>query len=129
MTPTNSYRLGLTLAAGTLLMLVFAAAALGIIGDGGRPDRMYLAVLLVCIGGAVIVRLRARGMAWVLAATAVVPVVLAVIALATGMQDEPGASVVDIVGVNAMFAVLFGASAWLFDRAAGAQELTRAGRS
>jgi len=47
MTKETAYRLGLAVAIGTLLMLVWSAGALGIIGDGGRPDLMYAAVLVV----------------------------------------------------------------------------------
>ena len=93
MKPTTSYRLGLAITIGTLLMLVWSAGALGIIGDGGRPDLMYVGVLVVCLAGAAI-------------------------ALAAGMQDDPGASVAEILGVNAMFVALFALSAWLIGRAA-----------
>jgi hypothetical protein len=49
-----------------------------------------------------------------LAATALTQLVVTAVALLAGV---PGyASVVDIVAVNAMFAALFGLSAWLFSR-------------
>ena len=45
-----------------MLFLVLAIGALGIIGDGGRDDRMYLAVLAVLVLGTLVARLRARSM-------------------------------------------------------------------
>ena len=75
---------------------------------------MYLGVLAVLAIGTVLARLRARGMAWALTATALAVVVVAVIALATGLQDTEGASVIEILGLTAMYAGLFGLSAWLF---------------
>lgn len=115
---TTYYRLGLGLAVASLLFLFLAIGALGLIGEGGRPDRMYLAVFATALLGAIIARLRPRGMALALAATALAQVVIGLIALAV-YRDHPGASVVDLVGLNAMYAALFGAAGWLFWRAAG----------
>ena len=114
----TSYRLAIGVAVGTVLFLLSGIGALGIIGSGGEPDRMYLGVLAVLAVGTLLARLRPRGMARVLAATALATVVVAVIALATGLQDTEGASVLEILGLTAMYAGLFGLSAWLFRRAA-----------
>jgi hypothetical protein len=116
--PRTSYRLALGLAVATLLFLVWAVGALGIIGEGGRPDRVYVAVLAVAVLGSALARLRPRGMALALAATALTQALVTVGALATGQQHTEGASVVDILGINAMYVVLFGLSALLFRRAA-----------
>lgn len=118
MTATTAYRLGVAVAAFTVLFLVFGIGALGIIGEGGEPDRMYLGVLAVLLVGTVVARLRAAGMALALAATAAAQMLVAVVALVLGYQEEPGASVIEILGLNAMYAGLFGLSAWLFRRAA-----------
>lgn len=112
------YRLAIAVALATLLFLVWAIGALGIIGEGGRPDRMYVGVLAVAVIGTVVARLRARGMAWTLLATALAQVLVAVIALAAGLHRTEGASALDIIGLNAMYAALFAWSAWLFRRAA-----------
>jgi hypothetical protein len=80
---------------------------------------MYVVVVGVLLVGTVLARLRARGMAVALLATALAQLLVAVIAIAAGLQDTPGASVAEILGVNAMYAALFGASTWLFRRAAG----------
>ncbi|HET7736132.1 MAG TPA: hypothetical protein VFK52_09175 [Nocardioidaceae bacterium] len=114
--PSATYRLALALAAGTGLFLVLAAGALGIIGDGGREDRMYVGVLAVLVIGSAIARLKAREMTFVLCAAALAMAVCAVIAFANGWHELPGASVLEILGLTALFAGLFGASGWLFWR-------------
>lgn len=114
--PSTTYRFALALAAGTGLFLFLAAGALGIVGDGGREDRMYAGVLAVLVIGSVIARLRAREMSYVLAATAVAMGVCAVIAFANGWHELPGASVLEILGLTGMFAALFGGAALLFRR-------------
>jgi hypothetical protein len=117
-TPRIYYRLGLGLAIATVLFLVWAVGALGIIGEGGRADRMYALVLAVAVLGSLVARFRPGGMALALAATALTQALVTAIALATGQQDTEGASVVDILGINAMYVALFGLSALLFRRAA-----------
>jgi hypothetical protein len=115
-TVLTSYRLAVVVALGTALVLLYGMGALGVIGSGGRADLMYFVVLGVGLIGAVIARLRARGMALALGVTALGPIIVAVIALAAGLQDNEGASVIEILGLNAMFAAGFGLSAWLFRR-------------
>lgn len=120
-TANTHYLLALGIAVATVLFLILVIGAVGIIGAGGRPDRMYLAVLAVLAVGSVLARLRPRGMALALLATALTQVLVTVIALTAvvaGAQDFKGASVVDILGINAMYAALFSLSAWLFQRAA-----------
>ncbi len=117
--PRAYYVGAVVVAVGTALFLVLSAGALGIIGSGGRPDLMYVGVLVVLVLGSVVARLRARGMAVVLLVTAMGPLVVAGIALATGLHRTEGASALDIVALSGMFAAMFGCSAWLFRRAAG----------
>lgn len=114
----NAYRLGLAVALGAALFLVWGVGALGIIGAGGRPDLMYLGALAVGVVGALLARFRSSGMAWALAATALALLVVAGIALVAGLHQEPGASAVEILGISGMYAALFGLSAWLFRRSA-----------
>lgn len=121
---TTYYRLGLALALATVLFLVWAIGALGVIGDGSRHDRMYLAVSAILVLGSAMARFRAHGMALVLVTAAVTHAVIGVIAIAAGLQGVEGASVPEILGLNAMYAALFGASAWLFWRAAAAPDRT-----
>lgn len=112
------HRLGTAVAVATVVFLVLGIGALGIIGDGGENDRMYLGVLAVFFIGTVLARLRPQGMALALAATAVAQVLVGVVALARGLHDEPGASVGEILMLTTMYAGLFALSAWLFWRAA-----------
>jgi hypothetical protein len=114
--PTTYYFLAIGATVATVLFLVLAIGALGIIGDGGRDDRMYVAVLAVLTIGTVIARLRPNGMSLVLLATALTQALVTLIALLAGVPE--GASIIDIVGVNAMYVILFCLSAWLFRRAA-----------
>ena len=118
MSRNANYRLGLALAVGTILFLVLGIGALGIIGAGGSNDRMFVAVLAVCLAGTVVARLQPRGMAMALAATAAAQVVVALVAIGRGLHTSPGASVIEILGLTAMYAALFAASAWFFWRAA-----------
>ncbi len=115
----RTYSLGLGLTLLTVLFLVYGIGALGIIGDGGRPDRLYLGVFAVIAVGALVSRLRATGMSLTALGAAAACGVVAVVALLLGYADEPGASVLEILGLNAMYASLFGAAGWLFRRAAG----------
>ena len=55
-------------------------------------------------------------MSLALLATAATQVLVTVVALVAGVPEE--ASIVDILGINAMYAALFCLSAWLFRRAA-----------
>ena len=117
-TTRTSYFLGLAVAVLTAAFLYLAIGALGVIGEGGEPDRLYLGVFATLAVGTMLARLRARGMAYALSATALATAVVAVVALATGQQDTPGASVLEILGLTGMFAAGFGCAAWLFRRAA-----------
>ena len=128
MTATTSYRLALGLTVFTVLFLIYGIGALGINGEGGESDTMYVGVLAVLVAGAVTSRLRATGMAAALAATAIAHMIVAVIAVVVGYQDEPGASVLEILAINAMYAALFALSSWLFWRA-GAESRAAAARA
>jgi hypothetical protein len=119
MTTKTSYRLALAVAVATVLFLIWAIGALGIIGEGGRPDRLYLGVFAVVTLGTLIARLRPRGMALALLATALAQALVAVIALIVGYQHKEGASVAEILGINGLYVTLFGLSAWLFARSEG----------
>jgi hypothetical protein len=126
MTTSTYHRLAWGLALASMLFLVWAIGALGIIGDGSRHDRMYLGVIAVFVVGAALARLRPRGMAVTLLATALAQAMVGAVALVAGYHDVPGASALEIVGLTAMYVVLFALSAWLFRQAAGAAHASRA---
>lgn len=117
---SRPYRLGVLLALGSALFLVWGVGALGIIGDGGPPDLLYVGALLVGIGGVVVARLRAEPMSLAMTVTAAGMLLAGLVAVAAGLHDEPGASVPEILGLSVMFAALFGTAGWLFRRAARA---------
>lgn len=116
MSHRTAYRLGLSLTIATVAFLVLGAGALGIIGAGGRPDLMYLAVIAVGAAGALATRLRARGMVLTLLAMAATQVLVAVVALVAVVPGSD-ASVVDLIGLTVMYAGMFVVAAWLFRRA------------
>lgn len=113
------YALGATLALGTTAVLVLGAGAVGIIGDGGRRDLAYVAVLAVGAVGVALSGLRAKGLAVALGAMALtqVAVTVTVVAILGGLADD--ASVVDLLWLTALFAGGFAGAAASFHRAAG----------
>jgi len=115
MTSKNLYVLGGIAAVGTAILLVLGAGALGIIGDGGRADMMYLAPIAIVVLGALVARFRARGMAFAVGTAALATLLVGLIAIAAGLHDDvDGAR--DIVMISALYAVLFAVSGWLFWR-------------
>ena len=110
------YSSAVALAVATALFLVLGAGALGIIGSGGRADLWYAAALAVGLLGALLTRFRARGMALSMAATAAVTVLIGIGAVTAGLHGD--GSAFDVIMISTMYAALFAASAWLFDRAA-----------
>lgn len=115
MTSKNLYVLGGIATAGTATLLVLGAGALGIIGDGGRADMMYLAPIGIVVLGALVFRFRPRGMALSDGAAAVATLVVGLIAIVAGLHDDfDGAR--DVVMISAMYAAMFAASGWLFWR-------------
>ena len=117
--PGSAYRLGIGAAIGTALLLAWVIGAVGLIGVEGDPfDRIYGGVLGVAVIGAVIARLRPRGMARAMIATASAQALVVVIALIAGKQHVEVSSVVEIVGANGFFVGLWSGAGWLFGRAA-----------
>lgn len=123
------YRLAAVLAVFGLLFLVWANLAVGIVGSENDPfnSLYFLAVPLVVLG-AILARLKPRGMALTMAAAAAIPVLLAIAALLLGKQHQPLDSVREILVANGLFATIFTASALLFRQAAKREGAT-AGRS
>jgi len=116
----TAYKAAVGLAIATPLLLFWVIGAVGVLGvDGDPADLMYIGVLAVGVIGAIIARLRPRGMARALFATALAQALVAVIALILGMHQAPYSSVGEILGLNGFFVALFLGSAWLFRKAAG----------
>lgn len=110
------------IAVAAALMLVWVNLAVGIIGSENNPaNLMYAGVVAIEVIGIMASRLRPRGMAYALFATAVAQALVAVIALAGGLgvTEPPGR--LGILVLNGFFVALFAASAWLFRRSARPQ--------
>jgi len=113
------HRAAVGLALGAALLLIWINMAVGIIGDEDNPaNLMYLGVLAVGGVGAMIARFRPHGMAVALLAATVTLALTVAIALVTRANGDSLRDAVEIVVPNSIFLALFGASAWLFRRAA-----------
>jgi hypothetical protein len=110
-----AYRVAVGFALFTGLFLIWANLAVGIIGSENNPiNIMYFGVIIVGIIGAFIVRFKSTGMTYTMFAMAIAMALVAVIALISGMHRVPYSSVIEIVGVNGFFFMLFVVSALLF---------------
>jgi hypothetical protein len=119
MTSKIAYRTAIAVAIGAALFLLWGMAALGVIGiEGDRADLMYFGVLAMGVSGAIVARFQPDGMARAMFVTAAAIVVVGVVALLLGKQDAEYSSVVEILGLSAMYATLFAGSALLFRIAA-----------
>jgi len=114
---SSAYRLGIAVAAGTAIFLVWLIAAVGVMAESGyRGDLAYLGVLMSTLGGVVVSRLRPAGLADTMLATSVALVGVTVLALIGEVHERPATSVAELVGLNAMFATGFAVSGLLFRR-------------
>lgn len=109
------YRAAAGVAIAAALLLTWVNAAVGI--TDSAADGMYLGVPAIGIIGALLTRLRPRGMARTMFATAIAQVLIAVIALAAGMVADHN-STLEIAGITGFFVTLWIGSALLFQRAA-----------
>lgn len=110
-----AYRIGAAMGTVSLLFLVWANLAVGIVGSENDPfNLLYFAVLPIAAFGALVSRLRARGMAITFGAAAAVPLALMVTALMLGKHRQPLDSIGEVVAVNLLLALLFGLSAAFF---------------
>jgi hypothetical protein len=110
---SHAYLFAACLAIGTGFLTIWINLAVGIVGDEGNPaNAMFFGVLLVGIIGVLLARLRPRGMVVALVATSIAQVVVGITAFATAANYLPA------IGISAVFAVAYLASAALFARAA-----------
>jgi len=113
------YRLAAALALVGALLLIWINLAVGIIGDeGDRANLLYLGVLAVGLGGALLARFEAGGMARAMLLTAIAVAIVGIVALAAGWGATGPRWPLDVAGLTAFFAAVFGGSAWLFHQAA-----------
>ena len=116
------YRMAVGLALAAALLLVWVNLAVGIIGSASNgANLLYAGVLAIGIIGAIVVRLRSRGMATVLFVTALAQSLVVVIALMVDMNQDPGLSVVNFLLANLIFIAIWVSSGLLFRRAGAPQ--------
>ncbi len=118
---TRAYRGATAIAVGTSFLLIWVNLAVGIIGNEDNPANvLYLGVLAIGALGAIVTRLAAHGLSRVLFAMAAAQLAVPVIAF---FIWQPGLSigVVQVMGVNAFFALLWVASGILFMQASYAE--------
>ena len=103
----------------TSIVILWLNTAAGLIGieDDDPANLLYVGVIAIIGIGAVITRMRPRGMAYVLATTALVQALVGAIALTLPNTASPE----EIVSVHGAFVLLFSAAAFLF-RYAGWQD-------
>jgi hypothetical protein len=100
-------------------LLIWLNLAVGIIGDEGEPaNLLYVGVLAIGIGGALLARFEAGGMARAMILAVVAVAAVGVVALAAGWGATGPSWPLDIAGLTVFFAAMFGGSAWLFRQAA-----------
>lgn len=117
----KAYRFAMGLAVATAVVLTWMNFVLAT--SGSLANFTYFGVVLVGMVGAVIVRLRAREMALVLAGTAIAQLLVPFIAPVFWKVTVAPGEAVPVIGVNGIFIVLFAISALLFRRAAQAHEM------
>ena len=114
----TAFRAAIGIALAVAFILVWMSLGVGIIGADGDPaNLMYFGVLAVGIIGAFIARFRPHGMARALVATALAQVLVAVIALITGL-GLPWSGPAEILGLTGIIVALWLIPAWLFRQAA-----------
>ena len=117
-----TYRLAAGVALAAAFLLIWINLAVGIIGDEGEAaNLLYLGVLAVGIGGALLARFEAAGMARAMMLAAIAVAVVGVVALAAGWGATGPRWPLDVAGLTVFFAAMFGGSAWLFRQAARAK--------
>ena len=118
----GSYRAAAAIAVLAAFLLAWINGAVGIIGsENNDANAMFAAVIACVVIGAIVTRLRADGMSRVLFLTALIQVVVGVIALAGKLGTEGNAWPNDVIVMTGIFAGLWLVSSWLFRRAAHKQ--------
>lgn len=116
-----AYRTGVAVALAASFLLIWINGAVGIIGDEGNPaNLLYLAVVLIAVGGAIVARGRPSGLARAMVVAAAADLLVPPLALA-GIADSADAIFRPEVPIaTAFFAGMWLLSAWLFRKAAHA---------
>lgn len=109
------FKLAAAIAAGTTFLMIWANLAVGLIGAGPNvANLMFGAVVLILIVCTIRSGLTTAGMERTMYATALSLAVLAVIALLGNMDQYPGTSGLEIIGICGFFAGLYAIAGGLF---------------
>ncbi|HEX8327070.1 MAG TPA: hypothetical protein VF629_05985 [Hymenobacter sp.] len=117
------YRVAVGVAVLAGLLLVWANAAVGLVGSEDNPaNLLYAGVLAVALMGAIVARFRPLGMSRAMFGAAIAYVLVTVVALfvwtPTGVGAEPSVPRINELAANGAFAALWAFAGWLFQRAA-----------
>lgn len=109
------YRAGMAVAVGATFLMIWVNLAVGLIGSGPHAGNlMYIGVVLILFIGIYLSRFKAHKLELVMFTTALSFILIAIIALLTNMQEYPGSSVIEIIGVNLFFATPYLLAGLLF---------------
>jgi predicted membrane channel-forming protein YqfA (hemolysin III family) len=109
----------------TGFFLIWVNLAVGIVGSEDNPaNLMYFAVIGVGLIGSFISRFDSEKMEKVMYGMALTQGFIAAIILLFGLYQTPPSTVIEIIGVNSFFIVLFAVSGLLFRYVAGEQNQT-----
>jgi hypothetical protein len=119
------YRLGVAVAVAAGLLLLWANAAVGLVGSEDNPaNLLYVGVLAVAFIGALVARFRPLGMSRAMFGAALTYVVVTAVALfvwkPTGAGAEPSVHLLNVLVANGVFAALWAVAGLLFQRASTA---------
>lgn len=115
----TTYRFAIGVALAAAFLLVWVNGAVGIIGnENNDANMMFFGVLLVGVVGAIIARLRPKGMARAMYATAFAQALIAVIALVANLGPAGPSWPWDVLVLTGFFAALWLFSGRLFRKAA-----------
>lgn len=110
-----AYRAAMIIAVGTTLLMVWANLAVGLIGSGPNAGNlMYGAVLFVLLAGLYLSKFKPAGAERAMFTTALSVILVGAIALMLNLQNLPGSSVPEIVGVSLFFTVPYIVAGLLF---------------
>lgn len=126
-----TYKMGMSIGIISIFLLVWVNGAVGIVGHEGEPiNVLYFIIPAVGLIGSFLCRLNSQGMFYTLSIMAVIPLVIAVIAILGYMQEPPHNTALQILSTNAFFTVLFSLSAISFRNAAQDEiEITEADKA
>jgi hypothetical protein len=109
------YKLAMVIAVGSTFLMIWVNLAVGLIGGGAHiGNLMYAGVIVIGLVGTFLARFSSQGMAHTMFAMSAGFAVILIIALVADMQNYPGSSVIEIIGVNGFFAMLYVLAGTLF---------------